>query len=228
MPFPRSGEYHVAIWAASDTKGKKSYSLGLGGVERDVRLFKNRITADYMLYDLFRWAHWSPAALLLPIILPVIAVWILFAVIILKRPKEESPSVFKMVSTTGATMVLGHVLFNIINLSWCVSVGKPSGREASLAVIMGILIPFTLDVAAIVVVFKCKPTDEATRAKCCCKEAKTCRDISRRVTVLLVGVWHLFIWHAGYIIAPCILIIAAILPPKIADYTMSLTKDKQD
>jgi len=82
MPFPRAGEYHIAVWAASDTKGKKNYNLGLGLAERDVMLLKNRITADYMLYSLYRWVHWSHAALLLPIILPVLAAWILFAVVI--------------------------------------------------------------------------------------------------------------------------------------------------
>lgn len=86
MDFPRTGEYHIAVWAAADTKGTKHYSLGLGLTERDVMKFSNTVKFDYMLYDMFIWANWSPAALLLPLILPVIAVWILFAFIIFKRP----------------------------------------------------------------------------------------------------------------------------------------------
>lgn len=132
-----------------------------------------------------------------------------------------------MVATTGATFILGHVLWNIINLIWCSSVSE-AGGEAGLTIIMSILIPFANATASIITVFKCKPTDEAKSLKCCCKEAKTCRDVCRRVTVGLVGLWHLFIWHSGYIIAPVVLVIAAILPPKVADYTMTLAKDKKD
>lgn len=226
MDFPRTGEYHIAVWAAPGTKGIKNYSLGLGLTERDVMKFSNTVKFDYMLYDMFIWGRWSPAALLLPLILPVLAVWALFAFIIFKRPQEERPSVFKMVATTGATFILGHVLWNIINLSWCASVSE-TGREAMLTLIMSIFIPMINAVACIITVFKCKPTDEAKTLKCCCKEGKTCRDVCRRVTVGLVGLWHLFVWHSGYIIAPVVLVIAAVLPPKVADYTMPLAKDKE-
>jgi len=226
MDFPREGEYHIAVWAAKGTVGKKHYSLGLGMAERDVMKFSNTIKFDYMLYDMFMWVHWSPAALLLPLILPVLAVWILFAVIIFKRPQEERPSVFKMVSTTGATIILGHVLWNIINLAWCASVAH-TGGEATLTLIMSIFIPAINAIACIVTAFKCKPTDEAKGAKCCCKEAKTCRNVCRRVTVGLIGLWHILVWHSGYIVASIILIIAALLPNKAADYTVSLAKDNE-
>jgi hypothetical protein len=227
MPFPREGEYHIAVWAAPGTKGEKHYSLGLGLAERDVMKFENTIKFDYMLYDMFLWNHWSPAAMLLPIILPILAVWILLAVIIFKRPQADRPSIFKILVTTGATFILGHVLWNIINLAWCASVAE-TGGEAGLTLFMSILIPFFNATACIITAFKCKNTTEAEKAKCCCKEAKTCRDVCRRVTVGLVGAWHLLVWHSGYIIAPVMLIIAAILPPTAADYTFKLPSDESN
>jgi len=129
-----------------------------------------------------------------------------------------------MVSTTGATIILGHVLWNIINLPWCASVAH-TGGEAGLTLIMSIFIPAINAIACIVTAFKCKPTDEAKGSKCCCKEANTCRNVCRRVTVGLIGLWHIVVWHSGYIVAPVILIIAALLPTKVADYTISLAKD---
>lgn len=38
-PFPKTGEYTIAIWAADGTKGTNHYSLGLGLKERDVFAF---------------------------------------------------------------------------------------------------------------------------------------------------------------------------------------------
>merc|ERR1719183_3367748 len=123
-------------------------------------------------------------------------------------------------------MILGHVLWNIINLAWCRSVAH-SGNEHLLALIMSIIIPLANGLACLFAAFKCKPTTEAKGLKCCCKEASTCRNVCRRVTVGLIGVWHLFIWHSGYIIAPVFLIIASILPSKAADFTLE-SKEQQN
>jgi hypothetical protein len=36
--------------------------------------------------------------------------------------------------------------------------------------------------------------------------------------VVLIGAFHLFGWHAGYIVFPVLLIVAGLLPPALADY----------
>ena len=84
-------------------------------------------------------------------------------------------------------------------------------RELIFPLILGLIMPllsgtFTLLIGA-----------AAPLCGCCCASARNANaHWSHRIVVGLFGVLHLFL-HCGYLVAPSLLMLAAILPPAIAN-----------
>lgn len=77
---------------------------------------------------------------------------------------------------------------------------------------------------ALIAANMCQSGDSAK----CCKNTGGCRNACRRVTSLFTGLFHLFGWHAGYVVAPLILIVSSLLPGKLADRELSICGKKED
>lgn len=194
--FPKTGEYRMAIWAASNTKGYKNYSLGIGLAERDVMRIDNLIKADYNLFAMFLWGHWHPLALLGPILCAVLLTQILLFTSSIKV------TLFKWLGTTGGAILLGHAMQNLMIVIWCMIWSHP-GPKIWMALGLNIILPVFTGSGCIMASL-----------------IDTTGDICRRLTVGLLGAFHLFGWHCGYIVGPTFLIIASILPTVAADYVM--------
>ena len=85
---------------------------------------------------------------------------------------------------------------------------------------MGIIFPFATGVATICVSHITLHSRGGwcnDDFNCGCRQ-HTFRDVIRRVSNGLIGLFHLFVWPAGYIVASTLLFIAAVLPTKIADF----------
>ena len=81
-----------------------------------------------------------------------------------------------------------------------------------IGIMMGILFPLFNGAGVFIAAFMCK-----TENGKCCRSAETPRNVCRRVTVGLVGFFHIFGWHAGYLVAPISLLVMAFLPNQFAD-----------
>ena len=152
-PFPNTGEYTIAVWAADGTKGTNHYNLGLGLKERDVFAMENLLLADFNMLPMLMWNHWNLFVVFLPMIVCFIATQ--YLLVHLVKTSSDPPSVFQWIVSTAGSIIIGQVIFNIINLAWCRSISV-SGGEEMLAIIMGILIPLINGLALYFAAFMCK------------------------------------------------------------------------
>ena len=207
--FPNTGEYTIAVWAADGTKGTNHYNLGLGLKERDVFAMENLLLADFNMLPMLMWNHWNPFVVILPMIICFAATQ--YLLVHLSKNSSDPPSVFQWILSSAGSIIIGQVIFNIINLIWCRSISDSGGEEV-LAIVAGILIPLFNGGAVYLAAFMCKSENGRM-----CKNSETPRNVCRRVTAGLIGFFHIFGWHAGYLIAPISLLIAAMLPTQFAD-----------
>ena len=204
--YPRTGEFTMAIWGAPGTKGTYKYLLGLGRKETDTMKMSTTILNDYIMMPMYQWNYWNPFVVILPILIAFFTTQY-FLVKMTQNQEKESPTLFQWLAMSGGSILIGHVIFNIINFIWCLSLTSPGG-DVAIALCLAIFLPGINGVACFMVGHR----------GCCCKQNLRCKNICGRVTLALVGMIHMFGWHAGYLFGPISLITAAFLPTKMADY----------
>ena len=122
------------------------------------------------------------------------------------------PTPFRMIVLFSGAILLGHLIMNVAIFAWAASNAHVSSRELGFPLGMGILAPllssvFTILIGLGVPVCIC----------CCGAGAKGAQaHWGHRLTCFLFGLFHMFI-HAGYLVAPPLLIIASLLPASVAD-----------
>lgn len=152
-PFPKTGEYTIAVWAADGTKGTYHYNLGLGLKERDVFAMKNMLVSNFNMIPMMMWNHWNPIVIILPIIICFIATQ--YLLVRLAKTSSDPPSAFQWIVSSAGSIIIGQVIFNIINLAWCRSISDSGGEEV-LALVAGILLPLFNGAAVFFAAFMCK------------------------------------------------------------------------
>jgi hypothetical protein len=158
--------------------------------------FDNLILADFNLFSMFMWGHWHPAALLAPILVAVTLTQVFLFT------QSYPITVFIWMATTGAAILIGYAGERLMIIIWCFVYSHP-GTKFWLALGTGVLLPLFNGTGCYLAA-----------------NIHSTGDVCRRITCGLLGAFHLFGWHAGYIVGPCMLIIAAILPSVAADYVM--------
>jgi len=228
--FPRSGEYHFAIWADNGTKKSHHYGLGIGLAERDVMKLTTTIFGDYMMVRVYQSNHWTIIGIMWPIFLAIILSQAVLLFMCLKKDKE-SPTPFQWLTISAGSILFGNVILVLIQLIWAVSVSAhPERWEVSIQLITGIAFPLASSVTSFALAFKCNKGKSfiTTIRRCCCC---CCRlpeplyfDINRRITVVILGLVHLCLLHSGFIIAPLLLIVAGLIPSEKYVGEEALTK----
>jgi len=215
--FPRSGEYHFAVWADNGTKKSHHYSLGIGLAERDVMKLTTTIFADYMMVRVYQSNHWTVIGIMWPIFLAFFLSQAGLAFMLLKK-ERESPTPFQWLVITAASILFGNVILILIQLIWAASVSAHAGAEVLFQLIVGISLPLASSTTSFALAFKCNigKSHLTTIKKCCCC---CCRipeplyfNLNRRITVILLGLLHLCLFHSGFIVAPVLLIVAGLIP----------------
>jgi len=130
-PFPREGEYYMAIWGEDTQTKAHHFSVGLGLKERDVMAFPNTILMDYIVIKMMMWNHWSVGAVIAPIIVLVL---LAFAGMGLSAAKGMPPTPFQVLVITGGSGLLGFGIEIAVQLSWALSVADHGKNEAGLQV----------------------------------------------------------------------------------------------
>ena len=209
--FPRTGEYRIAVWGDDTMASPKRFSVGLGLAERDVFSPRSLLLFDFTLMRIQTWNGWSPIVLLLPIIIALLLLACLLLVLKKKAPKRFGtssglPTPFRLLACLGGTILLGHVVANIMVFIWAVSNADPHG-EFAFALITGIVLPLNSGFWALYI---------GLRMPCCCGPASIKMHCGHRCSLIPLGLLHLML-HAGYIIGPATLLIAAVLPSCLAD-----------
>ena len=119
--------------------------------------------------------------------------------------------------STGSIFI-GQAIFNILNLIWCVSYLETLPAQSAITIVLAIILPCITGTLSFFIAIK----------GCCCKQNIIYRDICQSLTLALLAMFHIFGWHAGYLIGPISLIIAALLPSKYSTYTFGSTKYTND
>jgi hypothetical protein len=110
-------------------------------------------------------------------------------------------TIFIWLVTTGASILIGYGCERLGSSIWYMTMSD-IGALIWFPIGMVVILPITMGTICLL----------AAHLSCF-------SDVSRRIVVGLIGVAHMA-WHAGYIVGPCILIIASILPSVAADYIM--------
>ena len=111
---------------------------------------------------------------------------------------------------TGASILMGSALQIAMLLIWISSVANIDGL-IFIQMVFGIILPLVNAAIVIFCIGGCG---------CCCTcgcNNGVCAEICKRLTIGLIGVFHLFGWHSGYIFGPLLLILASLMP--LADAT---------
>lgn len=215
--FPRAGEYRIAVWSDDTLLGQKRFSVGLGLAERDVFSPRSLVFFDYTLMRIHQWNGWSAGVLLLPIILAVVLLVAALKLISIKAPKHFGttsgwPTPFRLMVSLGGTIILGHVIINIAILLWAVG-NSHAGNEYMFALITSIILPVLNGLATLLLGLRLgNPC-----CCCCCPGPIAARaHPGHRLFLVVPGLLHIML-HAGYIVGPALLLVAAILPPSLAN-----------
>jgi len=104
-PFPKTGEYTIAIWAADGSKGTNHYSLGLGLKERDVFAMQNLLLADFNMFPMLMWVHWNPFVVILPMLICFGATQ--YLLVHLTKTSSDPVSVFQWIVCSAASILIG-------------------------------------------------------------------------------------------------------------------------
>jgi hypothetical protein len=214
--FPRGGEYRMAVWGELDQAAPQKFSVGLGLAERDVFAPVNLMTFDYILYDMQVWNGWNGFVLILPQLVFALASIGLAVALKAKKPAHygtESgyPTPFRFLVLFSGAILVGHLIMNLAIFAWAASNAHVSARELGFPLGMGIFAPLLSSIFTILIGLG------APVCGCCCAGAREAEvHWGHRLTCFFFGVFHMFI-HAGYLIAPPLLIIASLLPSSIAN-----------
>lgn len=214
--FPRGGEYRLAVWGEPNQQGPKKFSVGLGLAERDVFAPVNLMTFDYILHDIQTWNGWNGFVLVLPQVLFFLAAFALAAAIKAKKPSHYGtasgyPTPFRLLALLSGAILLGHLIMNLAIFAWAASNAHVNSRELGFPLGMGIVAPLLSSIFTLLIGLG------APVCGCCCAGARSAKaHWGQRLTCFIFGLFHTFI-HAGYLVAPPLLIIASLLPPSVAD-----------
>lgn len=216
-PFPRAGEYRIAVWSDDAQTTPKRFSVGLGLAERDVFSPKNLMLFDFTLMRIHSWNGFHPIVLLLPIVLSLVLLTAALLIIKYRAPDHFGtttglPTPFRAMACTGGAILLGHSVMNMAILGWATSNSNASG-EYMFALVTGIVLPVLNGAATLMIGLRVgNPC-----CCCCCPGPITpSAHFGHRLFLLVPGVLHVML-HAGYLVAPILLLIAAALPPSIAN-----------
>ena len=137
-PFPREGEYYMAIWGEDTQKNAHHFSVGLGLQERDVMAFPNTVIMDYVVLEMMLWNHWSAGAVLAPLIVFVLLAW---AAMGFSAYKGMPPTPFQGLAITGGSGLFGFGVVIAVQLSWAMSIAEHGKNEGGLQIALGIIVP---------------------------------------------------------------------------------------
>lgn len=213
--FEHGGEYRIAVWGDGKQTDPKRFSIGLGLAERDVFAPQNLVSFGYILHGIQTWNHWNGFVLVLPMILFVLAAGLALSVLQKHRPSHYGTSSgmatpFRALVLFASAMLLGHMVMNIAILSWASgNAHVEETREIIFPLVMGIILPMVAGGVTLLIGLNLP-------ACCCCGPASAAASPLYRVTVGALGLLELFV-QCGYIIAPAFLLLAALLPPALAD-----------
>ena len=209
--FLHAGEYRMAVWGESEQKTTKKFAVGIGLAERDVFAPSNLITFDYILMPIQIWNGWNPFVMILPILLGIaLAFFSMYMKWRDYQTKNGMPTPFRGIVLCVSGLLLGHVIMNISILIWATSNAVVhSGRELTFPLVMGIFMPLLSGTMTLMIGLNVPVCG-------CCTQDKSSQ-IIYRIATFCFGFLHLFV-HAGYVIGPVLLIVAAILPPKYANW----------
>jgi len=218
-PFPRSGEYRIAVWSDDSLPEPKPFSIGLGLAERDVFSPTNLLTFDYTLMQIQSWNGWHPFVLLLPLLLLLATALATLAVLKNKRPDHFGtasgwPTPFRLLACVGGSLIIGHAIANLAVMVWAVS-NAHAGNEFVFPLVTQIVLPTATSIGTLFVGF---------RVRCCCGEPSASAHCGHRITLIVPGLLHLML-HAGYIVAPVLLLLASVLPPSLANAGLASKPD---
>lgn len=213
--LPHAGEYRIAVWSDDTQTAPRKFSVGLGLAERDVFSPRSLLLFDFTLLQIQAWNGWSPAVLLLPIVL---ALLVLFAALFCLKSKAPSyfgtasgwPTPFRLLAAIGGTIYLGHVVANIMLLVWAVTSAE-AHNEFIFPMVTQILLPMLNGTYTLLIGLR------VPLCCCCCpgKPSPTA-NCGVRLALLPAAILHLML-HAGYIVGPLSLLVAAVLPPSCAN-----------
>lgn len=215
VDFPRSGEYRIAVWGDETMVAERRFSVGLGLKERDVFSPSNLLLFDFTLMRIQAWNGWNPFVLLLPILASLFVLFIGLHQVSKKRPGHFGttsgwPTPFRTIAAISGTMFLGHMVANVMILVWAVTSADPHG-EYMFPLMTGIVLPIINGITTLLIGLR------IPCCCCCCPGAPSAKvSCGQRLAVLPAAILHLML-HAGYIIAPALLLVAAILPSSVAD-----------
>jgi len=214
--FPRGGEYRMAVWGDASQVGTKKFSVGLGLAERDVFAPINLIRLDYTLWEVQTWNGWNGFVLVLPLVLFALLALLLLAIIAKCKPAwygtaSGFATPFRAMVLVSAGILLGQLVMNIAIIAWATGNAKvEETRELVFPIVTKVVIPFVTGTFTLLIGL-------AIPVCCCCQPKSARAGIPYRITVGLIGLLHLFV-ACGYILAPAMLMLAAILPPRTANH----------
>lgn len=215
VDFPRGGEYRIAVWSDDTQIGPRKMAVGLGLAERDVFSPRSLIFFDFTLMRVQGWNGWSAGVLLLPIILVVLLTLGGLVIIKLRKPTYFGtaagwPTPSRFLATLGASILLGHVVANVMVFSWAVTNANPHG-EYMFALITGIILPLCTGSTCLLIGMR------VPVCCCCCPGAPSARiHCGHRTALAIFGILHVML-HAGYLVGPISFLLAAFLPPSCAN-----------
>ena len=205
-----AGEYRIAVWSDDSLPEPRPFSIGLGLAERDVFSPTNLVLFDYTLMRIQAWNGWHPLTLLLPLLLSLALMLAALVHIRKKRPRHFGtssgwPTPLRLLACLAGSLIFGHVIANLAILCWAAGGSAHAGNEFIFPMVTQIILPLVTSTGALLV---------GLRVPCCCGgDARA--HCGHRVAVLVSGILHLML-HAGYVVAPVLLIVAAVLPPSVA------------
>jgi len=188
--------------------------VGLGLAERDVFAPQNLVLFDFTLLQIQGWNGWSPMVLLLPIILGLLLLLAALHVLSKRQPSRFGtasgwPTPLRLFAALGGTTLLGHAVSNLAILVWAATNADASG-EYMFALITQIALPLANGMSALLIGLRVRC------CCCCCPGAPAAKaHCGHRLALLVGGLLHAML-HAGYLVGPILLLIAAFMPPPCA------------
>ena len=190
MVAPVSGTYYIAVY--EQTKGGH-YSLALG--DRETYSLVEWILIPIRLISIYQWDGQS----ILIILLPVIVVFVMGTLVMVFWKKGLIPETpFEYAGVLAGLLFFGSsamIYFEMI-LALTRATMVP---EVAITIIMA-LFPIILGATVLHLIYK-------NREKV---------DIHKRVNLIIIGVLALFLW-AGFLVGPCIALLASIIPSRKSD-----------
>ena len=187
---PVSGTYYIAVY--EPTKGGQ-YGLAVG--DREEYSMSEWILIPIRLISIYQWDGQS----MLIIFLPVIVVFAMGTLIMVFWKKSWIPKTpFEYAGVLAGLLFFGSSAMIFFEMVLALT-RAPMVLEVAITIITG-LFPILLGVTGLLVIYK-------NREKV---------DIRKRAYFIIIGILALFLW-AGFLVGPCIALLASILPSGKSD-----------